>query len=39
MSGGQIIADGTVAEVRADKDVVDAYLGDSVALNPAGAPA
>jgi ABC-type branched-subunit amino acid transport system ATPase component len=39
MSGGQIIADGTVAEVRADKDVVDAYLGDSLALNPAGAPA
>jgi ABC-type branched-subunit amino acid transport system ATPase component/ABC-type branched-subunit amino acid transport system permease subunit len=39
MSGGQIIANGTVAEVRADKDVVDAYLGDSVALNPAGTAA
>jgi ABC-type branched-subunit amino acid transport system ATPase component/ABC-type branched-subunit amino acid transport system permease subunit len=39
MSGGQIIANGTVAEVRADQHVVDAYLGDSVALNPAGAPA
>jgi branched-chain amino acid transport system permease protein len=36
MSSGQIIANGTVAEVRADKDVVDAYLGDSVALNAAG---
>jgi branched-chain amino acid transport system permease protein len=32
MSAGQIIAEGTVAEVRTDKDVVDAYLGDSVAL-------
>jgi ABC-type branched-subunit amino acid transport system ATPase component/ABC-type branched-subunit amino acid transport system permease subunit len=39
MSGGQIIASGTVAEVRADKDVVDAYLGDSVALNAAGTAA
>jgi ABC-type branched-subunit amino acid transport system ATPase component/ABC-type branched-subunit amino acid transport system permease subunit len=39
MSGGRIIAGGTVAEVRADKEVVDAYLGDSLALNPAGAPA
>jgi ABC-type branched-subunit amino acid transport system ATPase component/ABC-type branched-subunit amino acid transport system permease subunit len=39
MSGGQIIAQGTVAEVRTDQDVVDAYLGDSLALNPAGAPA
>jgi ABC-type branched-subunit amino acid transport system ATPase component len=38
MSGGRIIANGTVAEVKDDKDVVDAYLGDSLALNPAGAP-
>jgi branched-chain amino acid transport system permease protein len=35
MSAGQIIAKGTVAEVRTDKDVVDAYLGDSLALAPA----
>jgi branched-chain amino acid transport system permease protein len=35
MSAGRIIAVGTVAEVRTDKDVVDAYLGDSVALAPA----
>jgi branched-chain amino acid transport system permease protein len=39
MSRGQIIAQGTVAEIRADKHVVDAYLGDSVALFPAEAPA
>jgi branched-chain amino acid transport system permease protein len=39
MSGGRIIAHGTVAEVRADQDVVDAYLGDAVALIPTGASA
>jgi ABC-type branched-subunit amino acid transport system ATPase component/ABC-type branched-subunit amino acid transport system permease subunit len=39
MSAGQIIASGTVAEVRADEHVVDAYLGDSVALIPAGTAA
>jgi ABC-type branched-subunit amino acid transport system ATPase component/ABC-type branched-subunit amino acid transport system permease subunit len=39
MSAGQIIAEGTVAEVRTDQHVVDAYLGDSVALVAAEAPA
>jgi ABC-type branched-subunit amino acid transport system ATPase component/ABC-type branched-subunit amino acid transport system permease subunit len=32
MAGGAIIASGTVAEVSADPAVVDAYLGDQVAL-------
>jgi branched-chain amino acid transport system permease protein len=32
MAGGTIIASGTVAEVSADQAVVDAYLGDQVAL-------
>ena len=32
MANGKIIASGTVAEVTADQAVVDAYLGDQVAL-------
>jgi ABC-type branched-subunit amino acid transport system ATPase component/ABC-type branched-subunit amino acid transport system permease subunit len=32
MANGKIIASGTVAEVSADQAVVDAYLGDQVAL-------
>ena len=32
MANGKIIASGTVAEVSADPAVVDAYLGDQVAL-------
>ena len=32
MANGKIIASGTVAEVSADRAVVDAYLGDQVAL-------
>jgi len=32
MANGKIIANGTVAEVSADQAVVDAYLGDQVAL-------
>jgi branched-chain amino acid transport system permease protein len=35
MANGQIIANGTVAEVSADSIVVDAYLGDSLATAPA----
>jgi ABC-type branched-subunit amino acid transport system ATPase component/ABC-type branched-subunit amino acid transport system permease subunit len=36
MAGGTIIASGTVAEVSANQAVVDAYLGDQVALAVAG---
>jgi ABC-type glutathione transport system ATPase component len=36
MANGKIIACGTVAEVSADQAVVDAYLGDQVALATAG---
>jgi ABC-type branched-subunit amino acid transport system ATPase component len=32
MANGKIIASGTVAEVSGDPAVVDAYLGDEVAL-------
>jgi ABC-type branched-subunit amino acid transport system ATPase component len=35
MASGKIIANGTVAEVSGDRAVVDAYLGDEVALAPA----
>ncbi|MDT4973895.1 MAG: branched-chain amino acid transport system ATP-binding protein livM [Pseudonocardiales bacterium] len=35
MANGKIIANGSVAEVSADRAVVDAYLGDEVALAPA----
>jgi branched-chain amino acid transport system permease protein len=35
MANGKIIASGTVAEVSGDRAVVDAYLGDEVALAPA----
>jgi ABC-type branched-subunit amino acid transport system ATPase component len=41
MANGKIIASGTVAEVSADQAVVDAYLGDQVALaagNPVESP-
>jgi branched-chain amino acid transport system permease protein len=37
MSSGRIIAHGTVHEISNDEAVMDAYLGDSVALLPAGA--
>ncbi len=32
MANGKIIASGSVAEVSSDRSVVDAYLGDEVAL-------
>jgi ABC-type uncharacterized transport system ATPase subunit len=32
MANGKVIASGTVAEVSADQAVIDAYLGDQVAL-------
>jgi ABC-type branched-subunit amino acid transport system ATPase component len=32
MANGKIIANGSVAEVSSDQGVVDAYLGDEVAL-------
>jgi ABC-type branched-subunit amino acid transport system ATPase component/ABC-type branched-subunit amino acid transport system permease subunit len=35
MANGKIIANGSVAEVSAERAVVDAYLGDEVALAPA----
>jgi branched-chain amino acid transport system permease protein len=35
MANGKIIASGTVAEVSGDRAVIDAYLGDEVALAPA----
>ena len=35
MANGKIIASGTVAQVSSDRTVVDAYLGDQVALAPA----
>jgi branched-chain amino acid transport system permease protein len=35
MANGKIIASGTVAQVSSDRAVVDAYLGDEVALAPA----
>jgi ABC-type branched-subunit amino acid transport system ATPase component/ABC-type branched-subunit amino acid transport system permease subunit len=35
MANGQIIAKGTIAEVSTDRAVVDAYLGDSLALKKA----
>ncbi len=35
MAIGRVIASGSVAEVSADRAVVDAYLGDDVALAPA----
>jgi branched-chain amino acid transport system permease protein len=35
MANGKIIANGTVAQVSGDRAVVDAYLGDEVALAPA----
>jgi branched-chain amino acid transport system permease protein len=35
MANGKIIASGTVAQVSGDRAVVDAYLGDEVALAPA----
>ncbi|UQX86953.1 branched-chain amino acid ABC transporter ATP-binding protein/permease [Jatrophihabitans telluris] len=34
MSNGAVIAEGTVAEVSAERSVVDAYLGDEIALVP-----
>jgi ABC-type branched-subunit amino acid transport system ATPase component len=37
MASGKIIASGTVAQVRADRAVVDAYLGDEAALAAAEA--
>jgi branched-chain amino acid transport system permease protein len=37
MANGKVIATGTVAEVSGDRAVVDAYLGDEVALAPASA--
>ncbi|MDX6338261.1 MAG: branched-chain amino acid transport system ATP-binding protein livM [Streptosporangiaceae bacterium] len=35
MASGKIIASGTVAQVSGDRAVIDAYLGDEVALAPA----
>ena len=35
MANGKIIASGTVAQVSGDRAVIDAYLGDEVALAPA----
>jgi ABC-type branched-subunit amino acid transport system ATPase component len=32
MADGKVIASGTVAEVSGDRAVIDAYLGDEVAL-------
>jgi len=39
MAQGGVIARGTIAEISADPAVVDAYLGDTVAAQPAGSNA
>jgi branched-chain amino acid transport system permease protein len=39
MAQGSVIARGTIAEISADSAVVDAYLGDTVAVQPTGSNA